>query len=122
MMRRSALVLSALLVAGCAAGSLASGGPSRGQESTVPSAPLSSQSAGSSPSQGAIEIVGAVEAGVEHGCTLLRTNGTLYQLFGSSDPLIRPGARLTVRGWPRPGLLTTCQQGIPFQVAEVRAE
>ena len=71
--------------------------------------------------QDAMVIVGVVEMGVEHGCRMLRTEGELYQLVGSADPMIRPGARLTVRGWPKPDLMTTCQQGVPFQVVEVRA-
>jgi hypothetical protein len=68
-----------------------------------------------------ITVVGVVEAGVEHGCTMLRTAGPLYQLVGSADARIRPGARLAVRGRPNPNLITTCQQGIPFQVVEVHA-
>jgi hypothetical protein len=62
-----------------------------------------------------------VEAGVEHGCTVLRTGDEVYQLVGSADPMIKPGARLAVRGRPNPNLITTCQQGTPFQVIEVRA-
>jgi hypothetical protein len=68
-----------------------------------------------------ITVVGVVEAGVEHGCTMLRTADTLYQLVGSADARIKPGARLAVRGRPNPNLITTCQQGIPFQVVDVRA-
>jgi len=68
-----------------------------------------------------ITVVGVVEAGVEHGCTMLRTADELYQLVGSADPMIKPGARLTVRGWPNPNLITTCQQGIPLQVVAVHA-
>jgi len=60
-------------------------------------------------------------AGVEHGCTMLRTADELYQLVGSADPLIKTGARLTVRGRPNPNLITTCQQGIPLQVVAVQA-
>lgn len=114
-----ALVLLALVAAGCAAGSQGSGAPPSGEESTIPDLPLPSKPAGSPSSQDVIEITGVVERGVEQGCTILRTAGELYQLTGSSDPLIEPGARLTVRGRPRPDLLTTCQQGVPFQVVEV---
>ena len=74
------------------------------------------------PSRDPIEVTGVVEAGVENGCTLLRTDTDLYQLMGSSDPLIRPGARLTIVGRPRSDIATTCQQGTPLQVLEVRAE
>ena len=72
-------------------------------------------------SSGEIEITGLVEAGVESGCRILRTETELYQLI-SGDPRIREGARVTVRGRARPDLLTTCQQGIPFQVTDVREE
>ena len=113
------LVLFAMVAAGCAAGSQTSGAPPSGEESTIPNFPPPSKPAGSPSSQDVIEITGVVETGVEHGCTMLRTAGELYQLTGSTDPLIRPGARLTVRGRPRPDLLTTCQQGVPFQVIEV---
>ena len=65
-------------------------------------------------------MVGVVEEGVEHGCKLLRVGDQLYQLVGSASPLIKSGARLSVRGKPNPGLLTTCQQGTPLQVAEVQ--
>ena len=71
------------------------------------------------PMRDLIEITGVVEMGVEHGCTLLRTADALYQLTGSADPLIVPGAHLVVRGRPRLDLATTCQQGTPFQVTEV---
>ena len=64
-------------------------------------------------------VVGVVEEGVEHGCIMLRTTGELYQLVGSADPMIQPGARLRVTGRPNPNLITTCQQGTPFQVVEV---
>jgi hypothetical protein len=70
-------------------------------------------------SQGEVTVIGVVEEGVEHGCVMLRTADTLYQLVGSSSPMIAPGARLSVRGKPNPSLLTTCQQGTPFQVLEV---
>jgi len=66
-----------------------------------------------------ITVVGVVEAGVEHGCTMLRTADELYQLVGGADPMIKPGVRLTVRGRPNPNLVTTCQQGIPLQVVAV---
>ncbi|HEY2948937.1 MAG TPA: hypothetical protein VGJ53_11150 [Micromonosporaceae bacterium] len=71
--------------------------------------------------QAEITVVGVVEAGVEHGCTVLRTGDEVYQLVGSADPMIKPGARLAVRGRPNPNLITTCQQGTPFEVIEVRA-
>ena len=81
----------------------------------MPSSPFSQKPA----PQAEITVVGVVEAGVEHGCTMLRTADELYQLVGSDDPTIRLGVRLTVRGRPNPNLITTCQQGIPLQVVAV---
>jgi hypothetical protein len=85
----------------------------------MPSAPFSPKPTFSPKPQAEITVVGVVEAGVEHGCTMLRTADELYQLVGSADAVIQPGARLTVRGRPNPNLITTCQQGIPLQVLEV---
>lgn len=72
------------------------------------------------PQPGEIIVVGFVEEGVEYGCKVLRTNGELYQLIGSASPLLQSGAQVRVRGRPNPNLLTTCQQGIPFEVVEVQ--
>ena len=74
------------------------------------------------PMRDPIEVVGDVEAGVENGCTVLRTETGLYLLTGAADPLIKPGARLWVKGWPRPDVVTTCQQGTVLEVLEVREE
>jgi hypothetical protein len=65
-------------------------------------------------------LIGVVEAGVEEGCKILRVGQAQYQLVGSTDPQIRPGAKLSVRGIANPNLVTTCQQGTPFQVIEVQ--
>ena len=70
--------------------------------------------------QGEITVVGVIEEGVEHGCTILRSGEALWQLVGSTDPLIMIGARVSVTGKPIPGLVTTCQQGTPLQVIAVR--
>ena len=121
MMRLAVLMLATTLLAGCAAGSLASGTPPTSEGPTVSLPPPSFPTAKSPSPLDPVEIVGVVEEGVENGCTMLRTGDELYQLVGSADPLIRPGASLTVRGQPRPELMTTCQQGVPFQVIEVRA-
>ena len=73
------------------------------------------------PMRDPIEVTGLVEAGVENGCVILRTETETYQLMGSMDPLIQPGARLTILGRPQTDIATTCQQGTPLQVLEVRA-
>ncbi len=73
------------------------------------------------PTRDPIEVTGVVEAGVEGGCVILRAGDRVYQLSGSTDPLIRPGARVTVLGRLQPDVMTTCQQGPVLQVLEVRA-
>ncbi len=116
------LTLAALLVAGCAGGSLASGVPPSSGEETPLSTQLPSGKPGQMPPmRDPIEVTGVVEAGVENGCIVLRTDSTVYQLMSSVDPLIVPGARLRVLGWLRSDVMTTCQQGTPLQVLEVHA-
>jgi len=71
--------------------------------------------------QGELTVVGVVEEGVEHGCIVLRAdNGSMYQLMGSTDALIRPGNRVSVRGRLNPGIVTTCMQGTPLQVVSIQ--
>ena len=60
---------------------------------------------------------GTVVAGVEQGCLLLRTPDGEHLLVGGDRALMVPGAQLEVRGRAVPDLLTTCQQGIPFEVS-----
>jgi hypothetical protein len=128
--RRIMVLLSTLLLAGCATGTTSTAA-STGAPSTRPIAstagelpmPRSTPPVGkptfSSPSA-EITVVGVVEVGVEQGCRLLRTAEQLFQLVGSASALIQPGARLRVRGRANPSLLTTCQQGTPFQVIDVQ--
>ena len=80
--------------------------------------PRPSFTSGKAPAE--ITVVGVVEEGVEHGCTILRSGEALYQLMGSTDPLIMIGARISVTGKTNPGLVTTCQQGTPLLVIAVR--
>jgi hypothetical protein len=117
------LVLAGLVIAGCAGGSVASGAPPTSAPTTIAPTfgPLPSGEPGQMPPmRDPIDVTGVVEAGVESGCVILRTEEQVYQLSGS-DPLIQPGARLTVRGWLRPDVMTTCQQGPVLDVLEVRA-
>ena len=44
----------------------------------------------------------------------------LYLLIGGDRVALQSGKRLTVVGTPQPGLMSTCQQGTPFQVTAVR--
>jgi hypothetical protein len=125
-----AAVALAALLAGCASRN-ADAGPATGPKpsgtvAVTPSSPPT-ESPMPSPSyspkyppapSGEVTVTGTVEAGVERGCVILRAGTTLYQLVGK-DPAIVAGAKVTVRGRPDPGLITTCQQGTPLHVIEV---
>ncbi len=74
------------------------------------------------PTTGAVTVRGTVVEGVEGGCMLLRSEGgTDYLLLGGDRTLIVAGRSLEVEGQPQPGLMTTCQQGTPFQVTAIRS-
>ncbi len=70
---------------------------------------------------GELTVRGEVHEGVEAGCILLQTDDDkLYLLLGGDRALIASAGRLEVIGEPQPDLMTTCQQGTPFQVTQVR--
>ncbi|NYF56925.1 hypothetical protein HDA35_002756 [Micromonospora purpureochromogenes] len=64
------------------------------------------------PGPGATTITGTVQPGVEPNCLLV--DG--YQLIGGPRDVLAVGAKVTVTGQPKPDMMTTCQQGIPFVV------
>jgi hypothetical protein len=131
-------VLVALAVVAFAGGSVAGCADGAGDGTASPGASMSSSaSPGSSaspspsgrvvptptpskPSQGELTLTGLPEEGVEAGCIVMRSGGTLYLLLGGDRQLLTSGRQVMVRGTPNPGLITTCQQGTPFEVAEVR--
>ncbi|WP_426563801.1 hypothetical protein ACPPVT_21145 [Angustibacter sp. McL0619] len=114
------------LLAGCGSRDADAGPEPSGTVAVTPSSPPSESPMPSPsysakyppPASGEVTVTGTVEAGVEGGCVILRTDTTLYQLVGQ-DPAIVAGAKVTVRGRPDPGLITTCQQGTPLHVIEV---
>ena len=68
-------------------------------------------------------ISGTVSAGVESGCLLLTSpSGSHLLIF--QDPSLKAkaatGAKVVVTGKADPGMMTTCQQGTPFVVTEIR--
>jgi hypothetical protein len=65
-------------------------------------------------------LTGQVEEGVEPGCLVMKLGTATYLLVGGDRTLVAAGKRITVRGRPNPEMITTCQQGTPFEVAEVR--
>lgn len=70
------------------------------------------------PAPQSMTLRGTVEAGVERGCLVLTHEGVTYLLLDADPDVVRPGARVTVRGRTAPGVMTTCMQGIPFEVSE----
>jgi hypothetical protein len=100
-----------------AASAPASGQPSAGGATGSPGPP---RPTGSLRLSDEVTLTGTVEEGVESGCMLLRTQQGLYLLIGGDRQMIARGGKLVVRGKAQPDLMTTCQQGTPFQVTEVR--
>ncbi|MGH3948369.1 MAG: hypothetical protein ACRDSE_04475 [Pseudonocardiaceae bacterium] len=71
------------------------------------------------PSDAQTTLRGTVQAGVEAGCLVLDAEGQTYLLLGG-DPRPRPGAEVVVTGSVDRGVMTICQQGLPFVVTEIR--
>lgn len=71
-----------------------------------------------SPAPQSLTLTGVVEAGVEANCLVLTHQGVTYLLLDADRAIVRPGARVTVRGRTAPGVATTCMQGLPFEVSE----
>jgi hypothetical protein len=128
-LRRIAAFLAAsvaLALAGCAGNTAGSSSPIGGSASAPASAGSETQSAGTKPSSGSSTetLSGTVAAGVEPNCLILQSADSHHVLiFG--DPALRSqakvGSSITVTGRAEPGQMTTCQQGVPFIVATVRA-
>jgi hypothetical protein len=124
--RLAALILLVGALAGCA------GGGTQPSSSTAPSAaasgpPLVVPSESPrlvlpSTSGSEITITGTLQEGVEGNCVLLKTPERLYQLIGGdrSKLQVSPSAKVTVTGRIAVGMMTTCQQGTPFQVTDIR--
>ncbi len=101
------------------------GSASSTQPSTQPSTtedPLSDPTPTSpgKPARHTTTVTGVVAAGVEAGCLLLETGSETLLLVGARPEDALPGSRIRVTGSKNPGLMTTCQQGIPFQVEQIR--
>lgn len=65
-------------------------------------------------------VTGVVAAGVEAGCLLLETGSETLLLLGVRPEDAREGLRVRVTGSRSPGTATTCQQGVPFRVNQIR--
>ena len=94
-----------------------SAGPAPTVVPTVPSAGTGAE----------VTLRGTVREGVEASCVVLEdNNGTvLANLLGDDAPdltaALTAGAKVQVTGSYLEGVMTTCQQGPPFQVTAVRA-
>src|SRR2546430_11812088 len=67
---------------------------------------------------GGMTLTGQVEAGVEHGCLIMKTGGVTYLLVGGDPAVVKAGAQVVVTGRLAPGLKSYCMQGSPFQVSD----
>jgi hypothetical protein len=133
-----ATALAGVLLGGCAGGS--GGSPAPGDSVSTPPTPPPSSAGPSAPgpsprsrfsavppppTKPAAEqtLSGQVIEGVEAGCQLLHTAKGDFLLIVPANvdkSMVRAGARIVVRGRAEPGMVTTCQQGTPFLVSEVR--
>lgn len=91
----------------------------------LPTGPPVTPPAGPAPpvTAGEITISGQVVEGVEAGCLLLQSGAEMYLLIlprNMDRSALRTGRAATVRGRVELGMLTTCQQGTPFVVMEIR--
>lgn len=68
---------------------------------------------GKPPVAGATELKGTVTAGVEGGRCLLLDG---YLLINPNPRVVREGATIRVTGRVRMDMMTTCQQGTPFEI------
>ncbi len=132
--RAVSAALLLLLVAGCAnnAGDQAGGAPEPAPASSsdvidlptvAPEPSAGEPSAGKPGATGAQTITGTVTAGVEPNCLVLTAGDASYQLV-FDDPAMRSdapvGKKVTLVGRSEPGMMSTCQQGVPFIVSAVR--
>lgn len=119
------MLLAGLLLTGCggpgdSGADSGYGSDSPTSETGGPSVSVSEPSGKVSPGTGGITITGTPTEGVENGCIVMQAGDTLYLLLGGDRSMLMSGQPVVVRGVPNPGLMTTCQQGTPFQVTEVK--
>jgi hypothetical protein len=69
----------------------------------------------------ATRLTGTIAAGVESGCIVLvdDKDAVLANLIGLDEASAPVGSMVQVEGRFQPDLMTTCQQGEPFEVASV---
>lgn len=117
----AALVLFA--VSACANNVSPAAAPASSSFSSASVLPSASVPPTGKPSSGGSEtITGTVTAGVEPNCLLVQ-DATGSHLLVFHDPAMRSaakvGAEVTLVGESKPGMMSTCQQGVPFIVSSV---
>ena len=141
----TAALAAALALTGCAQPGTSSSAPGApapsgpGSPAPGPPAPASSAPASSAlverapsapaggpakPANGATAVTGTVTAGVEANCLLLRTGNVDYLLIMSPSAATgvpKVGDKVTATGTVDTTRVTTCQQGTPLVVKEIRA-
>jgi hypothetical protein len=72
----------------------------------------------------ATELTGTISDGVESGCVILKdaSGAVLANLFGVDTAKVPIGSSVLVTGQFQTDLMTTCQQGKPFEVATVQVK
>ncbi len=81
-----------------------------------------SQSTGASSGAGAtVQLVGTVQEGVEAGCVVLVDDqgAVLANLLGRRAATYQFGSKVTVTGRFAEDVMSICQQGKPFMVADL---
>jgi hypothetical protein len=127
-----AALLLLLVVAGCADNAADTGAPAPASSPSasdvvdppVPTAKTTGPAGEPSgrPNAGAKTITGTVTAGVEPNCLLLTDDSGAHLLI-FDDPAMRSdaavGSKVKISGRSEPGMMSTCQQGVPFIVTSV---
>jgi hypothetical protein len=131
-MRLRILAAGAVSLGALSLGLTGCGSPDKAGDSAAPPAPSTSGTATGSaspsstgttpPGIGEQTLVGEIQDGVEPNCTLLRAGDKLWLLVGGDRTKLKNsvGTKVSVRGAPAPGMMTTCQQGTPFKVTDVQ--
>lgn len=123
--RLAALALLVGALAGCAGGGTTPSAPASSAAPTRPYLVLPSESPRlvlPSTSGSDVTLTGTIEEGVEGNCVLLKTPDRLYQLIGGDRSKLdaSKSSKVTVTGRVAVGMMTTCQQGTPFTVTDIR--
>ncbi len=100
------------------------GSPAAASSAAVERAPSAPAGGPAKPTNGATAVTGTVAAGVEANCLVLRTGNADYLLIMSPSAATgfpKVGDKVTVTGTVDTTRVTTCQQGAPLVVTEIRA-